>query len=183
VGYAGGLTKNPDYGHIGDHTEVVQIDYDPARISYTELLEIFWNSHDPTGRQGSRQYMRAVFYHDERQQALALESKKAVQGQAGGEVRTRLAPLRSFTAAEDYHQKYMLKTYIDLAREMSRIYPREQDFVNSTAVARLNAYAGGYGGPDQLGREIDRLGLSSRGSEFLENLVRGRNLVSASQYI
>ena len=183
MGYAGGLTGNPDYGHIGDHTEVVQVDYDPIRISYTDLLEIFWNSHDPTDWQGSRQYLRAVFYHDERQQSLALDSMKTVQAQAGSEVRTRVAPLRTFTLAEDYHQKYLLKSYTVLAREMSCIYPRKQDFVDSTAVSRLNGYAGGYGGLDRLSSEIDRLGLGSQGRNFLENLVRGRSRVSASQYI
>jgi peptide-methionine (S)-S-oxide reductase len=176
VGYAGGLTRNPDYGHIGDHTEVVQIDYDPVRIAYKDLLEIFWNSHDPTDWNGSRQYMQAVFYHDRRQQTLALDSKRAVQGRIAGEVRTRVAPLHTFTLAEGYHQKYLLKGRTGLAREITRIFPREQEFLDSTAAARLNGYAGGYGSPEQLGEEIDRLGLSPRGRELLENLVRGRAL-------
>jgi peptide-methionine (S)-S-oxide reductase len=183
VGYAGGMTRNPDYGNIGDHTEVVQIDYDPARISYTDLLDIFWNSHNPYGRQGSPQYMRAIFYRAQRQQALALRSKRAVQGPMGGQVHTRVAPERSFTLAEDYHQKYHLKSYADLAREMRRIYPSEKDFVSSTAVARLNGYAGGYGDREQLHFEIDRLGLSSGSRRFLDNLVKGRASFNASQYI
>lgn len=182
MGYAGGLTRNPDYGNIGDHTEAVQIDYDPARISYTDLLDIFWNSHSPSGRQGSRQYMRAVFYRDQHQQALALRSKRAVQGPINGEVHTRIVPECSFTLAEDYHQKYHLKSYADLAREMRRIYPSEKDFVGSTAVARLNGYTGGYGGREQLHLEIDRLGLSSGSRRFLDNLVKGRELFNASQY-
>jgi peptide-methionine (S)-S-oxide reductase len=183
VGYAGGLTGDPDYGHIGDHTEVVQIDYDTTRISYTDLLEIFWNSHDSAAWQGARQYLRAVFYQDERQQSLALASLRAAQGRTDEPVRTRVAPVRSFTLAEDYHQKYLLKGYTELAREMTRIYPRKQDFVDSTAVTRLNGYAGGYGSREQLGRDIDRLGLGPRGRRFLENLVRGRDPVNALQYI
>ena len=174
MGYAGGLTPNPDYGHIGDHTEAVQIDYDPERISYADLLETFWNSHDPTGGQGSRQYMRAVFYHDERQRALALASLSTVQEQTHGPVSTRVVPLRSFTAAEDYHQKYMLKGDAELVREMVRIFPGKQDFVDSTAAARLNGYAGGYGTLEQLDKEIHRMGLSPRGRMRLDNLVRGR---------
>jgi peptide-methionine (S)-S-oxide reductase len=174
VGYGGGLAGNPDYGHIADHTEVVQIDYDPARISYADLLEIFWSGHDPTDWQGARQYMRAVFYNDQRQQTLARDSMAAVQGRTHGEVRTRVFPLRSFTLAEDYHQKYMLMGYPELAREMTRIYPRKKDFVDSTAASRLNGYAGGYGSLEQLGREIDRLGLGPRGRKFLEHLVQGR---------
>lgn len=168
---------------MGDHTEAVQIDYDSARISYTDLLDIFWNSHNPSGRQSSRQYMRAVFYHDQRQQTLALSSKRVVQGSIDSEVYTRVVPERSFTLAEDYHQKYHLKSYVDLAREMRRIYPSEKEFVGSTAVARLNGYTGGYGGGEQLHREIDRLGLSPRSRRFLDNLVKGRELFNASQYI
>jgi peptide-methionine (S)-S-oxide reductase len=178
VGYAGGLTMNPDYGHIGDHTEAVQIDYDPARVSYADLLEIFWNSHDPAGWQGARQYMRAVFYHDERQQTMALASKKAVEVQTDGAVHTRVVPLHSFTMAEDYHQKYMLQGRIELAREMDRIYPRKRDLVDSTAAARLNGYAGGYGSMEQLGFEIDRLGLGPRGRELLEKMVQDRGLLN-----
>jgi peptide-methionine (S)-S-oxide reductase len=138
------------------------------------LLEIFWHSHDPTGWQEARQYLRAVFYHDERQQALALASKKAVEKPTDGKVLTRVLPLHSFTLAEDYHQKYLLKSHIELARELIRIYPRNEDFVDSTAAARLNGYAGGYGNRQQLGREIDQLGLGQRGRGLLEHLVQSR---------
>ena len=162
---------------------MVQIDYDPVHISYADLLDIFWSSHDPTGWQGSRQYMRAVFFHDQDQQALALASKASVQRQAAAEVLTMVAPLRSFTLAEDYHQKYLLKGYSELAREMIRIYPCKAQFLDSTAVARLNGYAGGYGGMEQLDREIDCLGLSPRGRGLINKLVKGRELFSASQRI
>jgi methionine-S-sulfoxide reductase len=103
VGYAGGRKANPDYGHIGDHTETVQVDYDPQRITYNELLDIFWRSHKPTGRSWSRQYMNAVFYHDDRQRQLAMDSKAAVEKKIGQGVKTEVAPLRTFTMAEDYH--------------------------------------------------------------------------------
>jgi peptide-methionine (S)-S-oxide reductase len=150
VGYAGGRQENPDYGHIGDHTETVQVDYDPQRITYSELLDIFWQSHKPTGRSWSRQYMNAVFYHDDRQQQLAMASKSAVEKKIGQRVKTEVAPLRTFTMAEDYHQKYIIKQHYDLKAEMSRIYPLHRDFVDSTAVARLNAYASGHGTKDQF---------------------------------
>jgi len=66
VGYTGGSTKNPTYHSLGDHTETVQIDYDPTQISFEELLDVFWDSHRPTQRAWSRQYMAAVFFHNER---------------------------------------------------------------------------------------------------------------------
>jgi methionine-S-sulfoxide reductase len=172
VGYAGGTSANPDYGHIGDHTETVQVDYDPARISYTELLAVFWQSHAPTGRAWSQQYRNAVFYNDESQRRQALESKAALEQKLGKPVQTEIVPLRSFTWAEDYHQKYLLKSEHDLVRELQCIYPRQRDFDNSTAVARINGYAGGKGSREQLIREIDQLGLSERGRKLLMRLVR-----------
>jgi len=172
VGYAGGKQENPDYGHIGDHTEAVQVDYDPARITYGQLLEMFWSSHTPSSRSWSRQYMNAVFYHDDRQQKAGEETKAAMARQTGRTVHTKVVPLRSFTLAENYHQKYLLKKQSTLAAEMRRLYPRKQDFIDSTAAARLNGYVGGYGSADQLAREIDRLGLSPKGRQVLEAIVR-----------
>jgi peptide-methionine (S)-S-oxide reductase len=166
--------KDPDYGNLGDHTETVQIDFDPRRITYAELLAVFWKSHEPGARIWSRQYMNAVFYHNERQQQQAMDSRAAVEQQTGAAVRSALAPLGTFYPAEEYHQKYLLKRRADLAGELYRIYPRAQDFVDSTAVSRLNGYAGGNGTPEQLAREIDLLGLSSKGREALGAMVQGR---------
>ena len=172
MGYAGGTTSKPDYRHIGDHTETMQVDYDPTRISYKDLLAIFWQSHAPTSRTWSRQYRNVIFYHNELQHRLALESKATLEQKIGKTVYTEIVPLQSFTWAEDYHQKYLLKSKPELVREMRRIYPREKDFDNSTAVARLNGYAGGNGNYEQLNREIDQLGLSVEGREHLLQLVQ-----------
>jgi peptide-methionine (S)-S-oxide reductase len=175
VGYAGGQTAHPTYITIGDHTETVQIDYDPQRISYDDLLAVFWNSHDPGGRAWSRQYMNAIFFHDERQRQAALASKMDQERTGGrGTVNTEVLPVRSFTLAEDYHQKYLLKRRTDLMREISRLYPEHTDFVNSTAVARINGYVGGYGSKAQLLREIDMLGLSPAAGKTLLDLVGER---------
>jgi peptide-methionine (S)-S-oxide reductase len=174
VGYAGGQTERPTYMTIGDHTETVQIDYDPLRISYDDLLAVFWNSHDPSGRAWSRQYLNAIFFHDEGQRQTALASKKARESVGGRAVHTEVLPVRSFTLAEDYHQKYLLKRRTDLMRELSRLYPEHTDFVNSTAVARINGYVGGYGSQAQLLREIDMLGLSPAARKTLLDLVGER---------
>ena len=74
MGYSGGETLYPTYRSMGDHSESIQIDYDPARISYEELLEIFWKNHNPTQRAWRRQYMSAIFYHNANQHQLALET-------------------------------------------------------------------------------------------------------------
>ncbi len=162
----------PTYGKMGDHTETVQVDYDPQRITYAQLLDIFWESHEPTRRSGSRQYMHAVFYHNDEQRQQALASKAAVEQKIDQAVKTEVVSVRSFTMAENYHQKYLLKNHQALRNQMARIYPNPQDFVDSTAVTRLNGYAAGHGTGDQLSREIDTLGLSAEGKKRLAKLVK-----------
>ena len=171
MGYAGGEKEAPTYRAMGDHTETVQVDYDPNRISYNQLLDIFWASHRPTSRNWSRQYMNVIFYHNDRQQEVALASKNNMEQQMGRKVKTEVLPLRSFTMAEDYHQKYILKGHRVLKDEVARIYPKHIDFVASTAAARLNGYADGHGTREQLQREIDLLGLSENGRRVLEGLL------------
>ena len=172
VGYAGGHAESPTYNQMGDHTETVQVDYDPSRISYSQLLDIFWKSHRPMSRSWSEQYMNAVFYHDESQRQQAETSKTTLAQKKGDKVKTKVVPIRSFTMAEDYHQKYYLKGRDPLEKELVRIYPHHRDFVDSTAAARVNGYIGGHGSKDQLSSELDKLGLSIEGREALADFVR-----------
>jgi len=95
----------------------------------------------------------------------------ALARKTGQTIHTAVVPLRSFNLAENYHQKYLLKQRSDLSVEMTRIYPRNRDFINSTAVARLNGYVGGNGSVRQLALEIDSLGLSDAGRQALKTLV------------
>lgn len=120
VGYMGGTLENPSYedvcsGQTG-HAEVVQLRYDPDRVSYGELLEAFWAMHDPTtlNRQGpdvGTQYRSVIFFHDEAQRAEAAASKERLE--AAGRYRrpivTEIAPAGPFYRAEDYHQQYLEK--------------------------------------------------------------------------
>ena len=138
----------------------MQIDYDPAQITYAELLDIFWASHNPRSRPYSRQYMAAVFYHDEEQKDLALASRDRVAGQLSGEIYTEVLPASEFYLAEDYHQKYSLRRSRAYYDELSAIYPRTEDLIDSTAAARLNGYLAGYGSREQLEVELSQLGLS-----------------------
>jgi len=171
VGYGGGQTASPTYHTIGDHTETVQVDYDPEVITYDQLLDIFWQSHRPTSQTASRQYMKAVFYHNDQQREMAMASKTLLEQKNGSVIKTQIVPLRSFTMAEEYHQKFTLKSNNGLNNEMSHIYPRHQDFVNSTAVARLNGYVGNNGTKEQLQKEIESLGLSAAGKKALTDMV------------
>ena len=162
---------SPTYRNIGDHTETVQIDYDPSRISYHQLLDIFWQSHQPTSQSWSRQYLHAVFYHNDEQRLEAEASKTALEKKIGHQVKTKVLPVRSFTLAEEYHQKYILKGQTTLFKDLKRKYPRHEDIVNSTAAARLNGYVGGHGNKDQLSREIDEFDLSDGAKQALIRLV------------
>jgi peptide-methionine (S)-S-oxide reductase len=98
----------------------------------------------------------------------------ALGKKSGRPIRTEVLPLRSFTLAEDYHQKYIFKYHADLFQAFARIYPKQRDLVDSTAAARINAYLGGFGTMGQLLREIDTLGLSPRDQATLLDLVAGR---------
>jgi len=171
VGYAGGTTQNPTYGSLGDHSETIQIEYDPAVISYSALLDVFWGSHRPTRPAWSRQYASAVFYHNEEQKRLALEGKVRHEANLGQKIYTDIAPFTGFHLAEDYHQKHQLRRVPELERELRAIYPELGDFVGSTAVTRVNGYLGGYGTLERLQTEIEDLGLSVAGRKLLLDIV------------
>jgi methionine-S-sulfoxide reductase len=170
AGYAGGEKPDPTYHSLGDHTETVEVEYDPSRVSFRDLLRVFWESHDPTEQAWSRQYRNAVFYHSEEQQRLALETRSEVEGRLGRAVKTDVEPAGRFYAAEDYHQKYTLRRYPELWSEVRARFASEDAAVASTAAARLNAYLAGYGAPSP--RDVEALGLSPRGRERLRAAVR-----------
>lgn len=117
-GYAGGHTANPSYkqvctGETG-HAEVVQIEYDPAQVSFEQLLDLFWKAHDPTSlnRQGAdvgTQYRSVIFYENEQQKLVAEKSKAEAAKKFSNPIVTEIAPLKAFYPAEAYHQDYYRK--------------------------------------------------------------------------
>lgn len=120
VGYSGGTTSDPTYKEVctdtTGHAEVVQVEYDPARVSYETLLDIFWDNHDPTqlNRQGpdvGTQYRSAIYYHDDEQKAAASASKEklASSGHYRRPIVTEITQAQEFYPAEDYHQQYLEK--------------------------------------------------------------------------
>lgn len=171
MGYSGGTKKSPTYHDLGDHTETIQLDYDPTQISYKELLAIFWESHNPGSRSWSRQYMTAIFFHNDEQKKLALETKNQVAARIKDEVYTQILPATEFYLAEDYHQKYFLRREPELLKELTAIYQNTKDFVASTAAARLNGYVAGYGTRAGIEEEIGSLGLSPTGNKRLVGLA------------
>lgn len=169
VGYTGGQKENPTYHNLGDHTETVEIDYDPTQISYEELLDIFWQSHNPIMPSWKRQYMSAIFYHNDDQKRLA-EKTRDREAEKKGEIHTEIAPLSPFYLAEDYHQKYNLRQQTNLMKEFESVY-NNAEFINSTVAARTNGYVAGYGNLSQLNREIDKFGLSEKATEKLRAIA------------
>ena len=120
VGYAGGNLENPTYEDVctdeTGHAEVVQVEFDPATVSYEKLLDVFWASHNPTqlNRQGpdvGRQYRSVIFYHSPEQRAAAEASKEALgnSGKFRSPVVTQIEPVPKFYRAEEYHQRYLEK--------------------------------------------------------------------------
>ncbi len=120
VGYSGGNTASPTYKEVctdtTGHAEVVQVEYDPDRVSYETLLDTFWSNHDPTqlNRQGpdvGTQYRSAIFYHDDEQKAAAAASKEKLEssGRSGRPIVTEIIEAQEFYLAEDYHQQYLEK--------------------------------------------------------------------------
>ena len=170
VGYAGGTTPDPTYRSIGDHTETLQVDFDPSRRSYADLLDVFWASHRPTSPAFSRQYASIIFTHDDEQQSAAEESKRAIESRIG-RVYTDIVPLERFYLAEDYHQKYRLRNSGRLYREFRAVYPEAADFRESTAAARVNGYLDGWGTREALEAEIASYGLSAEGEALLRRAV------------
>jgi peptide-methionine (S)-S-oxide reductase len=172
VGYAGGTTPQPTYRDMGDHTETVQIDYDPAKITYAELLEAFWSGHDSTRRSWSRQYASIILVHTDEQRRLAEETKARLARKLGSTVHTEIVRFLGFTLAENYHQKHSLQQFPEFEEELRKIYPAPADFIASTAVARVNGYLGGEGAYAALVPDLERLGLSPARREDLRELVR-----------
>lgn len=171
VGYTGGTRANPTYRALGDHSEAVEIDFDPTVVSYGDLLEIFWKSHDPGSRSPSRQYRSSIFYHGEEQRRLALESRN--EKEAGiGKVYTEILPATTFYPAEAYHQKYYLRQRLDLLRELQKIYPGEKDLVDSKAAALINSYLAGNGSCAATRSELKELLPPGNGERVRELLCK-----------
>jgi peptide-methionine (S)-S-oxide reductase len=120
VGYSNGKTENPTYKDVctdtTGHAEVVQVSFDPEKISYRQLLDVFWKLHDPTqvNRQGpdfGKQYRTAIFTHSPEQEAIAKKSKQELDASKkfSSPIATEITPAGTFWRAEDYHQKYLEK--------------------------------------------------------------------------
>jgi peptide-methionine (S)-S-oxide reductase len=156
VGYAGGTTPSPTYEAIGDHSEAVQIEYDPTVTTFEALLAVALEEHDPTDQPRKRQYQHVLFYETEEERG-AIEN--ALEGLAVPSVETRVERLGEFTVAEPYHQKFALrgKRYVTNAFEEAGYGVAEVR--EPPAAAKLNAVLAGRDVP-----ELGALGDRQRGA-------------------
>lgn len=180
MGYCGGLKESPTYYSLGDHTEAISIDYDPSVISYEQLLGLFWSAHRCGSVNFSRQYMNAVFYRDEAQKRLAeasLIAEAKRKGMGLDDVETKIVPMRTFTYAEDYHQKYALTRHREVRGFLTKIYPEAKSLADSTVATRLNAYlsSGMMRDQEALLSELPSYGLPDDVAEVVKRAARGRS--------
>jgi peptide-methionine (S)-S-oxide reductase len=120
--------------------------------------------------------MSIIFFHNEGQRRLATETRDREAIRRKGKIFTEIVPATEFYPAETYHQKYSLRREPDFMKEFKAMYPDENDFMNSTAAARLNGYLDGYGSLEVLQVELDSYGLSPAASKRLLDIAKRRNL-------
>jgi peptide methionine sulfoxide reductase msrA/msrB len=166
VGYAGGTTENPNYEIIGNHTETIEIDYDPEVISYRELLEIFFDSHNPYSQAYSRQYASLILYNNSEQQEIAEKMKEELEAESNREIKTEIKELDRFYLAEDYHQKFRLQQQV-VFRDYYLAQMTMQEFIDSPAVTKVSGYLTGNGERDNIIQNIGELGLPTELQERL----------------
>lgn len=156
VGYAGGTTENPTYRQMGDHTETIQIVFDPKIISYEEVLRHFWGNHYPNRDEyKGRQYISLLHYHNESQAKTIEAIKKEMEAKLDEAIETEIAAYSQFTEAELRHQKYYLKRYPKVLERLTALFPNEHLLTLSTFAARLNGFVKGFGTREALRKEIE----------------------------
>jgi len=154
-----------------DYSETVQVEFNPQEISYQQLLDVFWASHDPTYKVYSRQYRNAIFYLSEEQRIQAERSRELIEKSKKRPVYSAIEKAGVFYPAEDYHQKFYLRQKDKLIEEFKQIYPDDDQFIASTAAARINGYLGCNGKPEDLKKEVGLLGLSAAAQNYLVEYV------------
>ncbi|XP_058969144.1 peptide methionine sulfoxide reductase-like [Pocillopora verrucosa] len=154
----------------GDHTETLELEYDPNCTTYKDLLKIFWKNHNPTAVHKA-QYMSAIFYHNEDQKQLAEETREEHQKIVKRKIVTKILPANTFYVAEQYHQKYMLRQHPLLLNSLGL---NDEELKKSRVAARLNGYVGGYGSIKSFEAEVDGLKLSNQQIEMVKEIIERR---------
>ena len=143
VGYAGGTKRDPTYHSLGDHTEVFQVDFDPDTVTYRDLLKLVFESHTPQRQTGKTQYQNVVLAATAEQRAT-LNEFLAARGLTADGIGTRIEQLSRFYPAEEYHQKYTLRSVSSFMNAFDAAEYGDDDLRESPIAAKLNGYAAGH---------------------------------------
>ncbi|MDQ0062214.1 peptide-methionine (S)-S-oxide reductase MsrA [Paenibacillus harenae] len=169
TGYAGGTIPAPTYREMGDHSETVQITYDPVSITLGQLLRLFWDNHNPYNINDykGRQYRSLLIYHHESQ----LDAIHSVLKERETSPDTEIVQHTQFWPAEDRHQKYYLHRYPQAVVALSGLYAAHEELVGSTVAARLNGLAKGYTNLSRLREEIGSWNIDSGERERILHII------------
>lgn len=155
---------------MGDHTETIEIDFNPEIMTFEEILHVFWKNHNPNrGGYRGRQYLSLLLYHDEKQKELIGKVKQELELKA--EIQTEITGYSGFTLAEERHQKYYLQRYPNAMEKLHFLYPSAQTFVDSTLVARLNGFVKGYGTLTSIKEEIKNWNINENSQRRLLDVI------------
>ena len=143
VGYAGGTKLNPTYHALGDHTEVLQVEFNPDTVTYRDILQLVFESHNPRRQTGKTQYQNVVLAATASQRT-AIDEFLTTQGLTVGGTETRIERLSRFYPAEEYHQKYKLQSASSFMDVFEAAGYSDVEFRESPIAAKLNAYVAGH---------------------------------------
>ena len=173
TGFSGGTTAEPSYRNIGDHTETLQIDFDSSVISYKEILQLFWDSHDAVKDRGykGRQYLSVLIVHSLEQLETAKEVKDVWEKRHGRKIETELLFDCPFYPAEEHHQKYHLKRFPKAMASVLPLFSDHTSFTDSTIAARLNGFVREYGRLPDIKNELSDWRLSDEEKNSLRKTL------------
>ena len=175
VGYAGGKKKHPTYHNLGDHTEVVRINYDPCKIDYKQLLSIFWKNHKPSMTY-QKQYWSLIIFIDEEQKMLAQDFLHHFTKDSFDPIHTKLIPYNDFVSAESYHQKYTLQIHPWVIVAINVRSAKELE--DSQVCTKLNGFLSGYGTLDELSEAAKTFSLSKDMVEYVSTEMLKTTIVN-----
>lgn len=165
VGYSGGTSDNPVYRKLGDHTEVIEVHYDPTVITFDNLLDLFWNNHEyGLSAKIKRQYMSLILYHDEQQKKIAEESFQVESRKRNEKITTEIRPAGPFYPAESYHQKYRLQGHKWLCQQIGL---NPELLLTSTTASKFNGYLVGVGSSPQFEKDAEVLNWPKEIAEYV----------------
>ncbi|MCK8058533.1 MULTISPECIES: peptide-methionine (S)-S-oxide reductase [unclassified Fusibacter] len=175
VGYTGGTGTTPSYENLGNHIEVIEIDYDPAFLTYEDLVTLYFTYYDATVRAYSQRVKSVIFYRDDEEQSIANNLKKEFSQSQGKPIFTEIDPLDVFYLAEDRHQLSYLKKETSLYDEVSQIFTTPDKQILSILASKLNGYIAGYGKSKDLTVLLQNSGLSDASQNRMRAIVDREN--------